>query len=249
MGFGYVFIGYLISFVLYLTVEALGFGGLALLLGYGAMFVGLFTLSLYQNDFALAKWSLIPLLLTAFYDLLLSLAEMFLWDLGVIASGSVATVVELCTFFLLMFFQLSLLYGIRMIAQNVGLQLIKVKAVRNSIFVGLYAVLYAVAKLLPKTQAEIQSYFSLPLTILQITISVLILLLLANCAKDICPAGEEDQPFKRSRFAIINKIGDAYERNQQKAVESTMREAEEKLRKRQEARNKKKIHHNKKRKK
>ena len=78
---------------------------------------------------------------------------------------------------------------------------------------------------------------------------VLNLLLLANCAKDICPAGEEDQPFKRSRFALVNKIGDAYERNQQRAVERTMRETEERLRRRQESRNQKKIYHNKKRKK
>jgi hypothetical protein len=82
----------------------------------------------------------------------------------------------------------------------------------------------------------------------QIVYTVLNLLLLINCAKDICPAGEEEQPIKRSRFQIINRIGDAYERNQQRAVERTMQEAEEKMRRRQEARNKKKIHHKKKKK-
>ena len=41
MGFGYLLLGYLVTFVLYLTVQGLGFGGIALLLGYGVMLLGL----------------------------------------------------------------------------------------------------------------------------------------------------------------------------------------------------------------
>ena len=54
MGFGYLFIGYLITFVLYLTVQALGLGGLALLLGYATMLLGLVELTRYQRAFSYA---------------------------------------------------------------------------------------------------------------------------------------------------------------------------------------------------
>ena len=247
MGFGYVFIGYLMAFVLENTVKGLGVSGAAALLGYGAMFVGLLTLSLYHADFKGAKWSLIPLMLTAVYSIVASLSALFGWELGAFFGETVKNVVLWSTFFLLMFFQIALLYGIRMISESVGLKQITIKAVRNSIFVGLYVVLYVIAKCMP-TQ-EIAQYFAFSMQILQLVYVFLNLLLLANCAKDICPAGEEDQPFKRSRFALVNKIGDAYERNQQRAVERTMRETEERLRRRQESRNQKKIYHNKKRKK
>ena len=246
MGFGYVFIGYLMSFILEMTVRGLGIYGAAELLGYGAMFVGLVTLSLYEGDFKGAKWSLIPLMLTAIFRVGSSLANLFAWDLGVLGGETVTAVVDWCTFFLLMFFQIALLYGIRMLSEKVGLKQITIKAVRNAVFVGLYAVLYVIAKCMSEGAAI--RYLALSMQILQLVYVVFNLLLLVNCAKDICPAGEEDQPFKRSRFAIINKIGDTYERNQQRAVERTMQEAEEKLRRRQEARNKKKIQHKKRKK-
>ncbi|MBQ8441445.1 MAG: hypothetical protein IJX19_12345 [Clostridia bacterium] len=244
MGFGYVFIGYLMAFLLENTVKGLGVSGAAALLGYGAMFVGLFTLSLYQSDFKGAKWSLLPLMLTAVYNLLCSVADLFAWELGALGGDTAKAIVKWTTFFLLMIFQFALLYGIRMISESVGLKQISIKAIRNAAFVGLYALLYVIAAMMPEGEAI--RYLALSMSILQLAYVVFNLLLLLNCAKDICPAGEEDQPIKRSRFAIINKIGDAYERNQQRAVESTMREAEEKLRKRQEARNKKKIYHKKK---
>ena len=248
MGFGYVFIGYLMAFILEMTVVGLGVSGAAALLGYCAMFLGLCTLSLYKNDFKIALWSLIPLMLTAIYDIVRSLSAFFAFDLGVLGSQAVTMGMKWATFVLLMFFQITLLYGIRMLADSVELKLISVKAVRNAAFVGLYVVLYVVAECM-MTDGDAIKYLALSMNILQLVYVVMNLLLLANCAKDICPAGEEDQPFKRSRFAIINKIGDTYERNQQRAVERTMQEAEERLRRRQEQRNKKKIHHNKKRKK
>ena len=247
MGFGYVFIGYLMAFVLEMTVVGLGISGAAALLGYSAMLLGLLTLSLYQSDFKGALWSLVPLMLTAIYDIVRSISEFFAFDLGVLGSEAVQGGVKWATFFLIMFFQIALLYGIRMISESVGLKQITVKAIRNAVFVGIYALLYVAAELM--TEGDAIQYLALSMNILQLAYVFLNLVLLANCAKDICPAGEEDQPFKRSRFAIINKIGDTYERNQQRAVERTMQEAEEKLRKRREARNKKKIYHGKKRKK
>ena len=234
MGFGYLLIGYLITFVLYVTVNSLGFGGLALLLGYGVMFYALNTLTLYQRAFAYAKWVQLPLAVTALYAISESAAEYLFVKLPFV-NPTVSTVLSWGTFLLQIFFNIALLYGIRVLAREVGLMHIAVKAVRNSVFVGLYAVLMLIAKL-PFLSEEQLAYLSLPVTLLLMVWVVLNLLLLVSCAKNICPAGDEEQPPKRSRFAWINRIGDTYEKNRQKAIDSTTREAEEVLCRRRELR-------------
>lgn len=246
MGFGYVFLGYLIAFVIYATVDALSLGGLALLVGYGIMLSGLWVLSYYQKAFAWAKYLLFPLLATALYDCLVSFAELFAWDLGGLTGEAAKTVYTWITFLLLMLFQLALLFGIRVIAKDVGLKQIQIKALRNAVFVGLYGILYALAQSLPED--SIKGYLTLPVVLLQLTYVIFNLLLLVNCAKDICPAGEEDLPPKRSRFAILNRISDTFERNRQRAIDRTLKETEDKLRERRESREKKKIQHSKRKK-
>ena len=154
MGFGYVFIGYLMSFLLEMTVRGLGIFGAAELLGYSAMFVGLFTLSLYHSDFKGAKWSLIPLMFTAAYSILSSFADLFAWDLGILGGETVKNIFSWVSFFLIMFFQVALLYGIRMISESVELKQITIKAVRNSVFVGFYALLYVMAKCMPEGASQ-----------------------------------------------------------------------------------------------
>ena len=235
MGFGYLFIGYLITFVIYLTVNSLGFGGVALLLGYGVMFYALNTLTLYHKAFAYAKWVQLPLALTAVYSLLSSLSEQLLLGIPFV-TPTVDAVFEWITFLLLIFFNIALLFGIRMLAREVELMHIAVKAVRNSVFVGLYAVLTLIARL-PILPEHFKAYLTLPIVMLDVVWIVLNLLLLISCTKNICPAGDEDQPPKRSRFEWINRIGDTYEKNRQRAIDSTTREAEEVLRRRQEKRN------------
>ena len=244
MGFGYVFIGYLISFLLYMPIDALGFVGLASLAGYLIMAAGLWTLSLYHNAFGIAKWLTVPMMVASLFSIGKSACTLFAWDLAFFQNGTVQMIYEWGSFVLIIAFQLFLLYGIRMISSDLELKQISVKAIRNSVFVAAYALLYVLTGLLPKAVAV--AYLSLPLTLVQLVYTLFNLVLLINCAKDICPAGEEDQPPRRSRFALINRIGDAYERNQQKAIDRTVAEAQERARRRTEARNKKKIKHKKK---
>ena len=243
MGFGYLLIGYLVTFVIYLTLQALGLGGLGLLVGYGIMLLGLCQLRRFQNAFVYAKWSLIPLLVLALYESVISLSELFLLELP-FSTQAVGVVTDWITFLLIIFFNMTLLYGIRALAMDVELPRINTMAVRNSIVVGAYGVLYVVAQI-PGTGP----YLVTPLVILQITWIALNLFLFLTCAKDICPEGEEEITPKRYRWELLNKIGDAYERNRQRSIEQTTREAEAALRRRQEKRNQKKGSHHKKKKK
>ena len=233
MGFGYLLIGYLISFVIKLTVSNLGFGGVALLVGYGVMLYGLMQLRLYHRAFVWSEWIILPLAITALYEQLQSLCDMFLWQIPFVNTVTDA-VFEWVTFALIMVFHFALLYAIRMIAGEVGLLHIATKAIRNMILMGLYAAVTVAYYL--SNGGELGKYLSLSVVLMNVAWVVCNLLLLLSCNKNICRAGDEDQPGKRSRFEWINRVGDAYEMNRQKAIDNTRREAEEVLRRRQEAR-------------
>jgi len=239
MGFGYLLIGYLITFVLYMTVNGLGFGGLALLLGYGLMFYALGELCRYHRAFLYAKWLLVPCFPLALYDLLGTLDEMLLWGLPIYGSA-VTNVTDWLTFLLLIAFNLAMLYGIRMIATDVGIGHMATTAMRNSFFVGLYAILYLFVRLPIAALDGARPYLGIALMLCNLMWIFFNLLLLLSCNKNICRAGDEDQPAKPSRFAWVNRIGDAYERNRQKAIDNTTREAEAVLRRRKERRESKK---------
>ena len=243
MGFGYLFIGYLLAFILQFTLAGLGWGSVALLLGYGVMLWGLWLLNRYHDAFVWAKWTLIPLLLTAVYDLFASFNETFLWNAPLFA-GAWLQVYQWLTLALITFFNFAMLYGIAMLAREVELMHIATKAIRNAIFVGLYAILQGVVNL-PLPEAA-RNYLALPLVILDLVWIVCNLLLLVSCAKNICPAGDEDQPTKPYRIGFLNRIGDAYDQNRQRAIDTTKREAEDYLRRRQEKREAKNSDKNKK---
>ena len=239
MGFGYLLIGYLITFVLYMTVNGLGFGGLALLLGYAMMFMGLSELNRYHSAFFWAKWILLPAFPIALYDLAHSFADQFLWNSSVFGA-TIASVIDWIQFFVLITFNIAMLYGIRMISQSVGIGHMATAATRNSFFVALYAVLYLIGNLPITTLGSAKPYLGLAVSFANLIWVVLNLILLLACNKNICRAGDEDVAPKRSRFAWVNRIGDAYDRNRQKAIDNTTREAEEILRRRRDRREAKK---------
>lgn len=236
MGFGYLFIGYLITFLLSLTVQALGFGGVALLVGYGVMLGGLWILWHYQSAFVWAKWLLVPLLVTALYRTLGDFNELLLLGLPIF-EGVWESVYTWVTLALITAFNLAMLYGVGKIARDVGLEKTAVAAGRNAIFVGIYTLLTIVAKLpLPQT---VLSYLTFPLIGFDLLWIVCNLLLLLSCTKDICPAGDEDQPQKPSRIGFLDRLNRAYEQNRQRAVETKTRETEAYLRRRKEKREQK----------
>ena len=239
MGFGYLLVGYLLAFLLYIPINGFGFGGLALILGSAVMLAGLLELNRFQSAFVWAKWLQIPLMLAGCYDFFAALDDMLLWNLplfGETAKG----VADWISFLLAILFNLAMLYGIRVIAKQVGLLHMVAVAVRNSFFVAFYAALYLVAQ--PESYLRAMA---LPLMLLNLVWVICNSLLLLSCNKNICRAGDEDQPAKPSRFAIVNHISEMYEKNRQRAIDTTRQEIEERRSRREESRN----HQNRKKKK
>lgn len=236
MGFGYLFLGYLVSFLLYMTVQALGIGSLALLTGYGLMFYGLYLLRRFHGAFAAAEWLTLPLALTALYRLAVDIDGLFL--LGLPIGGVVAETVGWIMFLSLIVFQLAMLYGIRMLAGEIGLTRTVSATVRNSIFVLVYAALYLCGSL--PIAEEIRKYLTLSVTALNIVFVVCNLALLVSCMKNICREGDEEIEPKRSRFEWVNRMSDTYERSRKNLKEQMRGEGEAIRARRAEKKNKKK---------
>lgn len=235
MGFGYLFLGYLVTFLLHTVANALGVGSLAMILGCALMWTGLRGLRLFCKGFLWAEWTLYPMLAMGVYRLIGDLSDLFLWDLNFFSKTSAAT--SWIEFFLIMFFHAALLSAIREIGMQVELKKIASAAIRNMIVVFLYAatyVLYWIPNLVSETA---RSYLTLSITLLNLAWIICDLWLLLTCAKDIVPEGQEEPEIKRYRWEFLNRIGDRFEENMKKAADSNRAAIEENLRKKQERRN------------
>ena len=229
MGFGYLLIGYLVAFLLHITVGAMGVGALALLFGFGLMWTGLRHLRLFCRSFSYAEWVVYPMLAVGGYRLVEDLASLFLWDVPFFASAETAMAwVEFC---LIMIFHAALLSAIREIGMQVELKKISVAAIRNLVIVFLYAVIYLLYWIPGLFPDAARSYLTLSLTLLNVAWVVCNLLLLLNCTKDIVAEGQENPEPKRYRWEFLNRVGDQFAENFRKAADSNREAIEERLRK------------------
>ncbi|MBE6602368.1 MAG: hypothetical protein E7637_07705 [Ruminococcaceae bacterium] len=237
MGFGFLLIGYLVCYVLSMTMERLGVGGVAYLLGYLLMFRGILELIRYQRAFQTAKYVLYPLLLTSCYSLLVSLDTLFLWNVDLF-NGQAVQIVWWIDFVLMICFRLSVLLGIRLLARDVELSHIVTKAIRNMVFVGMYGILYVFSQMPSDSIGNVGNYMELPVWLLGLAVIACDLFLLLSCNKNICPEGEEDQPMRQSRFAFINRLNETYDRNRERSIENAKQDAKDLLQRRQAAKEK-----------
>lgn len=218
MGFGYLLIGYLIAFVLYLTVQVFGIGGLALLVGYGMMMLGLWELTRYNRAFGTAKWICVPLLLVALFQLVGEVAELLLLDV-VLLEGNAVVALTWVRFACVILFNFAMLYGVRAIAQEVELLHVATKAVRNAVFVGLYAIVYLLTNFVFAQNETIRAYFVFSLMLTQVVYMLLNLALLISCTKNICAEGQEEVPQEPHRWEFLNKVDRVYDRTRQKNID------------------------------
>lgn len=236
MGFGYVFFGYLIAFLLSMTASALGFGSLALLLGLALMLMGLQKLCRYHRAFGLAKWLTLPLFILSLYWLLCDIDTMLLLALP-IASEAVRTVADWLDLGLTVLFQLSLLYAIRMLSDSIELKKLSRAALRNTLFVGIYAMLRLAQNLSIPEAAR--AYIILAANVFEILWIICVCFLLLSCMKNIGSEGEDEKAPSRSRIGWINRINDAYERTHDRLNEQARADGEEFMRRRREKKKKK----------
>lgn len=246
MGFGYLLLGYLCTFLLTMTANQLGIGSLTLLLGEVLMLLGVNSLEKYEKRFFFAKPLLVALLVGGVYQAAREVLAICKIDVPFFSSAFAGTLYNWYLFLFIMLLQVVLLLAIAALSKTVGLVHLRSKAYRNLIFLGLYGLLYLIRYLPFAGLAAARPYLTIPMSLCLLLAIVLNLFLFLSCMKNIAPAGEEDLPPKRYRWEFLNKVGDAFDRNRREAAESGRAYAEEKLRKRKEAREQKRITHNKK---
>ena len=99
-------------------------------------------------------------------------------------------------------FSLLMLWCIKRIADETEEKKISFGAVRNCVFILIYAVVYAIS-LLP---LGFTKYFSLPLLLVQLTWIILNLVLIFSCYAKICDESDVEMERKPSRFAFVNEM-------------------------------------------
>lgn len=237
MGWGHLFFGYFLTFLLGLHPT---FAIFSTVPGCLFMLFGLKRLSLYCRSFHYALWcaplmaavsigGIVGGLLTAPPETATA-AE---W-LRAISSYAGRGAVAWLDFAAVLLFHAALALAIKEIATRVGVPKNAVRAVRNFIIVGLWAVCFVLTSALP---ADTGKLLTGPAMLMMLIWAFCNCILLYSCYMRIAPAEQAEEQRKPSRFAWVNRMRDAYEEKTQKAIDADRayhaKNARERMEKRQ----------------
>ena len=215
MGFGYLFVGFLIAYV---TSLAGGFP--AYLIGFLLILAAVGKLRLYKRTYTLALLPLIPLILISAFEIICTVMGLVSFG-GIYPEGILGTAIN-AAFAVLNFvlWELLLLATAKLYGE-VGLPKLRLRSVQNMVAYGIYFVL-AVLQL--TGLFDDVPGFDAALLILYLLVVVFGLVLLASCYRRICPEGEEDAPRRKSRFGFINRFYDELDKRESNAASESARQ-------------------------
>ena len=222
MGWGLVFLGYLMKFLFGLNPI---FDVVLALPACLVMLLGLKRLSLYCHTFHYALWStallaavsvggVIGALLVPASALPAAGAGLIAW-LRYVANASLGGWGAWADMIAVVLFHAALALGIKDIAMRVGVQKNAVRAMRNLVLVGLYAACLLTASILP----SVAPMMAAPATLICLVFAVCNCVLLYSCYMRIAPAEEVVTVRKQSRIGWVNRLRDAYDAKTRKAIE------------------------------
>lgn len=231
MGFGILFFGYCITYVIALN----NYGVYIRLFGYLIMFLGCKKLSEYEKRFAFAQLTSALLVVVSAFESVYSLLDFLSMNLIIDSmpiKESLNTVVSYVGYALVLIFHIFLLLAIRKIAKDTDIVKIEAAAIRNLCFVILYFILSVISYIpSPIRQDYIQS-FSGPIFILNLVWIVLNIITLFSCYKNICDENDTEMEQKPSRFEFVNRYRAELDARRQAADEKwAKKEAEKRKRK------------------
>ncbi len=199
MGFGTLFLGYLI------LVNNIAFTGFTKIIAYLIMLLALLKLRPYNAPLKSAFISLIPLSLMGLVLLYLQATELLSLPVSpdaVTYSSVIASVLELV-------FSFYLLKGLQALAKETGIYVLEVRAFRNRLFTVLYYLLFIVGQIPWEGNAVFFAYYSIVILLFGFAVMLLNAKLIYNCYMWICLEGEEDMGRRHSSFKPLDKL---YER-------------------------------------
>ena len=208
MGFGILLLGYLITYFISITANALGIGSIALLAGSALMFWGIRSLCRFNLSFVPAKWLTLPVFALGLLRLWQDIAKAwFAWEGK--AADVMTAVITWASFATMLVFHFAMLYGIRVLALEVGLGKLSSHAMYNTLAVGVWGGLFLLCNM-PAIGESLLPYLSVSMALFNLIYLISNIVLLVRCAKNICAEGDEEVAPKPSRFAWLNRINESY---------------------------------------
>ncbi len=205
MGFGLLFIGYFIAFLMSVN----SYGWAFQIVGFYIIFLALQKLSEYKHSIKKCLVPLVVMTLCQVYIGVLSLGIMMdgteIFDVMKMIYGMwVTSLVNAVFLVALLAFHLFLLHSIRELATDVGDGGIAKWTSRNRLFVSFYVLLDMVSVLFPSTSPIKLSLYRIVM-LASILYPILMLYMLYRCYAGICAPEDANMTPKPSRFAFVNK--------------------------------------------
>ena len=224
MGFGILLTGYFMTYLMSVSL----FGYLIRFMGYGLMLYSFTKLKEYNKAFTLPLAASGVMIVITLADVYAKLGQ-FLYENLYINSFSLPAGFEVAVGYaddaFVLVFHACLLYAVRCIARDTEDEKISYNAVRNLVFIAVYYVIYLLMLLPIEAMGDFRKYFSLPIILLYFACLVLNVVLLISCYARICDESDVDMPFKKSRFAFINRLNE----KEQKAADENAAYAKQKM--------------------
>lgn len=212
MGFGLLFLGYFVSYVMsYVFIPRI--------LGCLIMLWGVVKLSEYELEFKKCTPVLAGMSVASAYMLVRSTVEYFGGKsaiFGELAVNIVSVSEELLGFL----FHILLLRAINKIAKDTGLDKLCFRAMRNLMVIAVAELVYVSLSLIPKsaeTVTQVLFWIALGLRIIWI---VLDLSLLVSCYRMICDERDVDMPDREVNIPIIKQMEKTMQRRDKNAFDS-----------------------------
>ncbi|MBR2370948.1 MAG: hypothetical protein IKA82_02890 [Clostridia bacterium] len=218
MGFGWLFIGYFMTFMMSFSNYSHGI----MLLGCALMINGLFKLKAYNRFFLYPVFPLIPYILVEACFTARLASDVIGFPLPFITQ-TVSTAVEVVGYVACIVFHILLFKALISITSDLELDKQKIAAVRNRIFVCAYYAL-ALFWLIPiEYNLTAKQIMTVLLLLLKLSFTVLDCILLYSCYAFICPQGDEDMPIRESGIEFIDNFRRETARKEQKAADERVR--------------------------
>lgn len=199
MGFGLLFIGYFIAFLMSFH----RFGWIFRIVGFYIIFLALGKLSEYKRSM---KKCLMPLLLMTLCEVYTGIFSMGnLIDPDISSPVVITSLVGAAFEAMRLIFHIFLFLAIRQLSSDVGDRSIEALA-QSSIFIAvLYTVCNTVITILKSGFEITNRYLIIFISLFSILFPLLVLYVLFRCYAGICAPEDADMKPKPSRFAFINK--------------------------------------------
>jgi len=228
MGFGILFCGYLITYLLSLNPYA----ALTRLIGYAVMLVALTKLRRHNRWFGYSQLSVIPLTALAMADTAMDFAARIMGERTPETLAVVSGALEGFMTLLVLLFHACLMLAVYTIATDTELPQLGRSARNGLVLTAAYAVLNGLWVLPVDLGQSYSLTLSVILFFLQLIWTVFNLVLIFRCYMWICLEGDEDMAQKPSRFAFVNRFREKQAARSQKAYDEALAYAEEKRKRR-----------------